>query len=52
MSREKEQEISARRILENELRKRVAELLEKISLLESELARKTEKNQIAVINVV
>ncbi|XP_043669772.1 hyaluronan mediated motility receptor-like isoform X2 [Vespula pensylvanica] len=48
MSREKEQEISARRILENELRKRVAELLEKISLLESELARKTEKNQIAI----
>lgn len=48
MSREKEQEISARRTLENELRKRVAELLEKVSLLETELAKITETNRITV----
>ncbi|XP_047365312.1 hyaluronan mediated motility receptor-like isoform X2 [Vespa velutina] len=48
MSREKEQEISARRTLENELRKRVAELLEKISFLENELSKITETNRIAI----
>ncbi|XP_046838598.1 hyaluronan mediated motility receptor-like isoform X4 [Vespa crabro] len=51
MSREKEQEISARRTLENELRKRVAELLEKISFLENELSKITETNRIAVQNL-
>ncbi|XP_035732048.1 hyaluronan mediated motility receptor-like isoform X1 [Vespa mandarinia] len=51
MSREKEQEISTRRTLENELRKRVAELLEKISFLENELSKITETNRIAIQNL-
>ncbi|KAI4504568.1 hypothetical protein M0802_000118 [Mischocyttarus mexicanus] len=48
MSREKEEEISARRIVESELRKRVAELSEKIFHLESEVAKKTESNHITI----
>ncbi|XP_015191840.1 PREDICTED: hyaluronan mediated motility receptor-like [Polistes dominula] len=45
ISREKEEEISARRTVEKELRNRVAELSERILHLESEFAKKTEANQ-------
>ncbi|KAK2583461.1 hypothetical protein KPH14_009431 [Odynerus spinipes] len=48
MSSEKELEISTRRATENELRKRIAELSEKISVLEAELANKTETSQITI----
>lgn len=48
MLKEKDEEIKTRKKLENELRKRVAELSEKILHLESEMAKKTEINQIMI----
>ncbi|XP_014616668.1 PREDICTED: hyaluronan mediated motility receptor-like isoform X2 [Polistes canadensis] len=48
ISREKEEEIFARRTVESDLRKRVAELSEKILHLESEMAKKAETNQIMI----
>lgn len=48
VSEEKDREISARKIMETELRNRAAELSRRITILESDLPTKKEENKIKV----